>query len=105
MAAKAATGQVDFAGRQFKTADIPLFKRFEQDNGYATYLWPRPYGSDVAFMVNMTHPDERLRRIFQDVRFRRALSLAIDRARDQRHRLLRARGPSPVDGRIFEPLL
>ena len=80
MAAKAATGQVDFAGRQFKTADIPLFKRFEQDNGYATYLWPRPYGSDVAFMVNMTHPDERLRRIFQDVRFRRALSLAINRA-------------------------
>ena len=80
MAAKAATGQVDFAGRQFKTADIPLFKRFEQDNGYATYLWPRPYGSDVALMVNMTHPDERLRRIFQDVRFRRALSLAIDRA-------------------------
>ena len=79
MAAKASTGQVDFAGRQFKTSDIPLFKRFEQKNAYSTYLWPRPYGSDVALMVNMTHPDERLREIFQDVRFRRALSLAIDR--------------------------
>ena len=79
MAAKAATGQIDFAGRQFKTADIPLFKRFEQDNGYETYLWPRPYGSDVTFMPNMTHPDERLRQLFQDVRFRRALSLAINR--------------------------
>ena len=79
MAAKASTGQVDFAGRQFMTGDIPLFKRFERDNGYATYLWPRPYGSDVALMVNMTHPDQGLRQIFQDVRFRRAMSLAIDR--------------------------
>ena len=79
MTAKASTGQVTFAGRQFKTSDIPLFKRFEKDNGYSTYLWPRPYGSDVALMVNMTHPDEKLRRIFQDVRFRRALSLAINR--------------------------
>ena len=79
MAAKASTGQVDFAGRQFKTSDIPLFKRFEKENAYSTYLWPRPYGSDVALMVNMTHPNKKLRAIFQDVRFRRALSLAIDR--------------------------
>lgn len=79
MAAKASTGQVDFAGRQFKTSDIPLFKRFEKENAYSTYLWPRPYGSDVALMVNMTHPDNKLRAIFQDVRFRRALSLAINR--------------------------
>ncbi len=79
MTAKASTGQVSFAGRQFKTADIPLFKRFEKDNGYSTYIWPRPYGSDVAFMFNLTHTDEGLRRIFQDVRFRRAMSLAVDR--------------------------
>jgi peptide/nickel transport system substrate-binding protein len=79
MAAKASTGQVVIAGRQFTTADIPLFKRFEKDNGYSTYLWPRPYGSDVAIMINMTHDDERKRRIYQDVRFRRALSLAINR--------------------------
>ena len=79
MAAKASTGQVDFAGRQFMTADIPLFKRFEKEKGYSTYLWPRPYGSDVALMVNMTHPDPQLRALFQDVRFRRALSLALNR--------------------------
>ena len=79
MAAKASTGQVDFAGRQFMTADIPLFKRFEQHNGYSTYVWPRPYGSDVVLQFNLNHPDEGLRRIFQDVRFRRAMSLAINR--------------------------
>ena len=79
MAAKASTGQVDFAGRQFMTADIPLFKRFEQYNDYSTYVWPRPYGSDVVLQFNLNHPDEGLRRIFQDVRFRRAMSLAINR--------------------------
>ena len=79
MTAKASTGQVDFAGRQFKTSDIPLFKKFEETNGYQTYLWPRPYGSDVALMVNLTHPDTTIRNIFQDVRFRRALSLSINR--------------------------
>tara|TARA_B100001250_G_scaffold72458_1_gene58821 strand:+ start:13658 stop:15598 length:1941 start_codon:yes stop_codon:yes gene_type:complete len=79
MAAKASTGQVSLAGRQFMTGDIPLFKRFEKENGYETYLWPRPYGSDVAVMINMTHQDTSKRRIFSDVRFRRALSLAIDR--------------------------
>lgn len=79
MSAKASTGQITFAGRQFVTADIPLFRRFEAENDFSTYLWPRPYGSDVALMVNLTHHDERLRRVFQDVRFRRALSLGIDR--------------------------
>jgi peptide/nickel transport system substrate-binding protein len=79
MAAKASTGQVTFAGRQLMTADIPLFKRLEAENNYTTYIWPRCYGSDVVFEFNLTHPDERLRQIFQDVRFRRAMSLAIDR--------------------------
>ena len=79
MTAKASTGQVSFAGRQFKTADIPLFKRFEKENAYSTYIWPRPYGSDIVLFANMTHPDLGLRTIFQDVRFRRALSLAINR--------------------------
>ena len=79
MAAKASAGQVTLAGRQLMTADIPLFKRFEAENGYKTYIWRRCYGSDVMFQLNMTHPHPRVRQVFQDVRFRRAMSLAIDR--------------------------
>jgi peptide/nickel transport system substrate-binding protein len=79
MTAKASTGQVDFAGRQFMTAAIPLFKRFEKENGFSTYVWPRPYGSDVVLQFNLNHSDAGLRQIFQDVRFRRAMSLAINR--------------------------
>lgn len=79
MAAKASTGQVTFAGRQFMTADIPLFKRFEREKSFRTYIWPRPYGSDVVFQFSLTHPDDRIRAVFQDVRFRRAMSVAINR--------------------------
>ena len=62
MTARAATGQIDFAGRQFMTADIPLFKRFEESNGYSTYIWPRPYGSDVVLQFNLNHPGQRAAR-------------------------------------------
>ena len=80
MTAKASTGQVDFAGRQFKTSDIPLFKKFEKKTATKPICGRRPYGSDVALMINLLlHPDTSIRSIFQDVRFRKALSLSINR--------------------------
>ncbi len=79
MTAKACTGQATLAGQQTETSDIPLFKRGEAKCGYTTYIWNRLHGVDVAIQPNLTCPDERLRAIFRDVRFRRALSLAIDR--------------------------
>ena len=79
MTAKACTGQATIAGTQTETSDIPLFKRGERKCGYRTYIWNRLHGVDVAIQPNLTCPDKALRAIFQDVRFRRALSLAIDR--------------------------
>ncbi len=79
MTAKACTGQATIAGMQTETSDIPLFKRGERKCGYRTYIWNRLHGVDVAIQPNLTCQDAGLRRIFQDVRFRRALSLAINR--------------------------
>jgi peptide/nickel transport system substrate-binding protein len=79
MTAKACTGQATFAGIQTQTSDIPLFKRGEKKCGYRTLIWNRLHGVDVAIQPNLTAEDPSLRAIFQDVRFRRALSLAIDR--------------------------
>jgi peptide/nickel transport system substrate-binding protein len=79
IAAKACTGQVTVSGTQLRTPDIPLFKIGERTNGYRTYIWYRLHGVDVVIQPNLTSPDMELRRIFRDVRFRRALSLAIDR--------------------------
>ena len=79
IAAKASTGQVTVSGTQLRTSDIPLFKIGERTNDYTTYIWYRLHGVDVVIQPNLTHPDPALRRIFQDVRFRKALSLSIDR--------------------------
>jgi peptide/nickel transport system substrate-binding protein len=79
MTAKACTGQATIAGYNTETSDIPLFKHGEDKCGYKTYIWNRLHGADVAIECNMTVKDPVLRRIFRDVRFRRALSLAINR--------------------------
>jgi peptide/nickel transport system substrate-binding protein len=77
--AKVSTGQYDFAGFRLPTQDIPLLKLGELGSGIEVKIWRRLHGSDVAIQANFNHPDPRLSRLFRDVRFRRALSLAIDR--------------------------
>lgn len=77
--AKASTGQVHFAANGLATPDIPLFKRGEGAGGFTAFIWNRLHGVDVVIQPNLTVEDPVLREIFQDVRFRRALSLAIDR--------------------------
>lgn len=77
--AKASTGQLDFAGFRLPTQDIPLLKLGEQGSGIEVKIWRRLHGSDLAIQANFNHPDQKLRNLFQDVRFRRALSLAINR--------------------------
>lgn len=85
MTAKAATGQATFAGWATKTSDIPLFKLYEKKGNYKTYIWRRIHGADVTFQFNFNalfsaeKPDYELREIFWDPRFRKAMSLAIDR--------------------------
>ncbi len=79
MTAKAATGQATFAGQQTQISDIPLFKLHEKKGNYKTYMWRSVMGTDVAIQFNFNSPDKELREMFWDSRFRRALSLAINR--------------------------
>lgn len=73
------SGSVDFAGLNTSINNYPLYRTYEQDSGYNVFLRDAGKGNEVIYMVNMTHNNPALREIFQDVRFRRALSLAIDR--------------------------
>jgi len=77
--AKTSTGQSHFSGNGLKTADIPLFKMGEKMHGFTTHIWDRLQGVDVVIQPNLTVEDPRLRAIFNEFRFRKALSLAIDR--------------------------
>ncbi len=79
IAAKTATGQVHFSAYSLKTADIPLFKMGEEDGLIKVYIWKRIVGSDAAIQPNLNHKDPVKRAVFNDLRFRKALSHAINR--------------------------
>jgi len=78
---KIISGEVDFAGFNNDIRNYPMYKQSEKKVGQRVILWRAGYKSETVYMVNLTHRDPVLRKIFQDVRFRRALSLAIDRER------------------------
>ncbi|MFW6007058.1 MAG: ABC transporter substrate-binding protein [Halanaerobiales bacterium] len=80
-ASKASTGEADFAGRYLKPKDIPLYKKNEQDENYSTLLWTLPKGADWGLQFNLSIEDEELSEIFNNVKFRRAVSLALNRER------------------------
>ncbi len=75
---KAIAGEVDWAIAQTNFASLPDYKENEDRGNYQITLIP---GIDVgrAFGFNPTYKDEKYRALMQDVRFRRAMSVALDR--------------------------
>ena len=78
-AAKANAGDVDILARGLSMSDVPVLKQGEKDHAYKTLLWPEARGSAYALYPNLTTNDPEWRTLNRDVRFRRALSLGIDR--------------------------
>ncbi|MDD9957434.1 MAG: ABC transporter substrate-binding protein [Gammaproteobacteria bacterium] len=76
---QASTGQLDFSGVRMQTSEIPLLKLGERNSGIKVSIWNRIHGSDLSIQANLNYADEKKRKLFEDVRFRRALSIAIDR--------------------------
>lgn len=76
---KAFEGNAAIAGPHLFSSDIPLYIDGEEQGNYTTYIWSSGMGSESAIMLNLTHQDPEIREVFNDVRFRRALSHAIDR--------------------------
>jgi len=77
--AKIASGETDFAARYTTLDNLALYKGGEEKGNYEVRLWRSPYGAETIYYLNATVQDPVLRKIFNDVRFRRALSLAINR--------------------------
>ena len=72
-------GEIDLAGFSTHTEDYPLLKENEAQGNYRVELAQSMRGSEATFFPNLTINDLELRKIFQDVRFRQALSLALNR--------------------------
>jgi peptide/nickel transport system substrate-binding protein len=78
-AAKANAGEVDLLVRGLTTNDVPVLKQGEATHDYKTLLWPVARGSAFALYPNQNTSDPVWQALMRDVRFRRALSLGIDR--------------------------
>ena len=77
--AKAGLGESDLQPRYLGLRDYTFLRDAAKTSGIKVLLWEKGSGSEVAFYPNMNAADETWRKLNRDVRFRRALSLAIDR--------------------------
>jgi len=74
---KVISGEADFGWMFTHLFNYTLYKENEKSGHYKVIPWPS--GLLTVYEPNQTHKDPVLRKIFQDIRFRRALSLAINR--------------------------
>ena len=79
ISAKTATGESDLQATGLGLPDYTLIKEAESRFPLKVSLWRQTRGSSVALFPNLNCKDDVWRGVFQDVRFRRALSLAINR--------------------------
>ena len=77
--AKAGLGEADLQPRNLNMRDYTFLQKSAKTSGVNVSLWESGSGSQLALYPNLTASDEEWRKLMRDVRFRRALSLAIDR--------------------------
>ena len=77
--AKAGLGEADLQPRYLNMRDYTFLKKSARNSGVDVRLWESGSGSQIALYPNLNANDSEWRKLFRDVRFRRALSLAIDR--------------------------
>ena len=77
--AKAGLGEADLQSRYLNMRDYTFLQKSAKQSGVKVYLWESGSGSQLALYPNLNASDEQWRKLMRDVRFRRALSLAIDR--------------------------
>ncbi len=75
---KAIAGDFDIAGFRMSLENYTVYKEGEAKGNYRVDLWSSAR-DEVALAFNYTHKDHVLRQIFNDIRFRQAMSLAINR--------------------------
>jgi len=80
VSAKTAAGDSDLQARGLSFGDITVLKANQAKGSYKVLTWPIAKGSHVALYPNLNASDAGWRSLLRDVKFRRALSLGINRA-------------------------
>jgi peptide/nickel transport system substrate-binding protein len=76
---KTGSGEADLQARYLRFDNYTFLKEAETRNDYTVHLWRTGPGAQLALYPNLNTNDAVWRELFRDVRFRRALSLAVDR--------------------------
>lgn len=77
--AKTASGETDLQARYLSFDDYTFLRQSEDRNHYSVRLWRTGPGSQFALYPNLNVDDAVWRALMRDLRFRRALSLAVNR--------------------------
>ena len=76
---KAVAGEIDMQFRHIMWTNLPLLIENAEKLEYRVFKWRLARGADAILPPNMNHSDPGKRELFQNLDFRRALSVAIDR--------------------------
>ncbi|MBV8392297.1 MAG: ABC transporter substrate-binding protein, partial [Alphaproteobacteria bacterium] len=77
--AKAGLGESDLQCRYLNMRDYTFLRKSAKTSHVDVRLWEQGSGSQLALYPNLNAKDETWRTLNRDVRYRRALSLAVDR--------------------------
>jgi peptide/nickel transport system substrate-binding protein len=79
ISAKTGAGESDLQARYLSFDDYTFLKKSEKRTDASVRLWATTKGSQIALYPNLNVDNPVWRKLVRDVRFRRALSLAINR--------------------------
>src|SRR4029077_15636792 len=77
--ARTGAGDIDIQARYLRFDNYTFLKQNAKRNQYKVLLWEKAIGSQIALYPNLNVEDPAWRTLMRDVRFRRALSLGINR--------------------------
>ena len=76
---KASSGEVDLALENTTITQMPVFLENQEKGGYKVLEYNTAFSSIANMMLNQTVVDPDKRALFQDIRFRTALEIAVNR--------------------------
>jgi peptide/nickel transport system substrate-binding protein len=72
-------GDLSMQARAINLTQYPVYMENAEAGDYHMLLWPQATASNATLWFNQSYSDEQYRELFTDLRFRRAMSHAIDR--------------------------
>ncbi len=75
----ALSGKLDMQARSIDFAQVSVYKEQADKYDYNVLIWTKASASGLTFFPNQSFGDAKYRELMQNLKFRQALSLAIDR--------------------------